>query len=89
MLTHGKIWTAIDALARRYGLSPSGLAKRAGLDATAFNRSKRVTTEGRPRWPTTESLAKVLTATGASVEDFVGLLDPEFPSLRKPPSPSR
>jgi phage repressor protein C with HTH and peptisase S24 domain len=89
MLTHGKIWTAIDALARRYGLSPSGLAKRAGLDATAFNRSKRVTAEGRPRWPTTESLAKVLTATGASVEDFVGLLDPEFPSLRKPPSPSR
>ena len=37
MLTHGKIWTAIDALARRYGLTPSGLAKRAGLDATAFN----------------------------------------------------
>jgi len=31
MLTHGKIWIAIDALARRYGLSPSGLAKRAGL----------------------------------------------------------
>ena len=45
MLTHGKIWTAIDALARRYGLSPSGLANRAGLDATAFNPSKRVTTE--------------------------------------------
>ena len=52
MLTHGKIWTAIDALARRYGLTPSGLARRAGLDATAFNPSKRTTTEGRPRWPT-------------------------------------
>ena len=25
MLTHGKVWNAIDALARRYGLSPSGL----------------------------------------------------------------
>jgi phage repressor protein C with HTH and peptisase S24 domain len=47
MLTHGKIWTAIDALASRYGLLPSGLAKRAGLDVTAFNPSKRVTTEGR------------------------------------------
>ena len=44
MLTHGKIWTAIDALARRYGLTPSGLARRAGLDATAFNPSKRTTT---------------------------------------------
>jgi hypothetical protein len=68
MLTHGKIWTAIDALARRYGLTPSGLARRAGLDATAFNPSKRVTTEGRSRWPTTESLAKVLGATGATIE---------------------
>ena len=74
MLTHGKIWTAIDALARRYGLSASALAKRAGLDATAFNRSKRVTAEGRPRWPTTESLAKVLDATGATLEDFVALV---------------
>jgi len=46
MLTHGKIWTAIDALASRYGLLPSGLAKRAGLDVTAFNPSKRVTTTG-------------------------------------------
>jgi phage repressor protein C with HTH and peptisase S24 domain len=72
MLTHGKIWTAIDALARRYGLSPSALAKRAGLDPTAFNRSKRVTPEGRPRWLSTETLSKVLDATGASVEDFVG-----------------
>ena len=87
MLTHGKIWNAIDALARRYGLSPSGLAKRAGLDATAFNRSKRVTAEGRARWPTTESLAKVLAATGASFEEFVELLDGEGPSLRKPAQP--
>jgi phage repressor protein C with HTH and peptisase S24 domain len=87
MLTHGKIWTAIDALARRYGLSPSGLAKRAGLDATAFNPSKRVTTEGRPRWPTTESLAKVLSATGASLDEFVDLLEAEAAGLRKAPQP--
>jgi phage repressor protein C with HTH and peptisase S24 domain len=87
MLTQGKIWTAIDALARRYGLSPSALAKRAGLDATAFNRSKRVTPEGRPRWPTTESLAKVLVATGASIEDFVGLLDADTAGLRQAPQP--
>jgi phage repressor protein C with HTH and peptisase S24 domain len=83
MLTHGKIWTAIDALARRYDLSPSGLAKRAGLDPTAFNRSKRVTGEGRPRWPTTESLAKVLDATGASLDDFVALVDAQRTGRRK------
>ena len=73
-LTHGRVWSALDALARRYGLSSSGLAKRAGLDATAFNKSKRVTGEGRLRWPTTESIAKVLEATGATVEDFTALV---------------
>ncbi len=61
-------------MARRYGLSSSGLAKRAGLDPTAFNKSKRVTGEGRLRWPTTESIAKVLEATGATVEDFTALV---------------
>ena len=83
MLTHSKVWNAIDALARRYGLSASGLAKRAGLDATAFNRSKRVTGEGCPRWPTTDSIAKVLDATGASLEDFVALVRAETPGRRK------
>jgi phage repressor protein C with HTH and peptisase S24 domain len=76
-LTHARVWSAIDALARRYNLSASGLAKRAGLDPTAFNKSKRVTGEGRPRWPTTESIAKVLEATGASFEDFTQLVSTE------------
>ena len=74
-LTHSRVWSAIDALARRYGLSPSGLAKRAGLDPTTFNKSKRVTGEGRQRWPTTESIAKVLSATGASFDDFTALVN--------------
>ncbi len=64
MLSHDQIWGAIDALAERYRMSPSGLAKRAGLDPTTFNRSKRVGADGRERWPSTESLAKVLAATG-------------------------
>lgn len=74
MLTHGQIWTAIERLAERAGLSPSGLAKRAGLDPTTFNRSKRVTPDGRARWPSTESIAKILAATGTSVDSFVSLI---------------
>jgi len=62
MLTHAQIWTALDRLAARAGLSPSGLARKAGLDPTTFNRSKRMTPEGRSRWPSTESLAKALAA---------------------------
>ena len=72
-LTHDWIWGAIDTLARRQGLSSSALARLAGLDPTAFNRSKRFTAEGRPRWPSTESIAKVLEATGTSLDEFASI----------------
>src|SRR5256885_1545956 len=73
MLQHVDVWRGIDRLAAKYGLSPSGLARRAGLDPTAFNPSKRITREGRPRWPSTESLSKVLGVTGESFSGFVTL----------------
>ncbi len=75
MLEHQSVWRAIDRLAARYGLSPSGLARQAGLDPTTFNKSKRITKEGKQRWPSTESLAKVLNATGASLSEFVSLVE--------------
>ena len=74
MLTHSDIWSAVDRLAARAGLSASGLAKKAGLDPTTFNKSKRITPEGRPRWPSTESVAKSLDATGTTVDTFVSLI---------------
>ena len=75
MLSHDQIWGAIDALAARYDLSASGLAKKAGLDATTFNRSKRVGPDGRERWPSTESVAKALAATETSMDTFVQLIE--------------
>src|SRR4051794_18393532 len=74
MLTHSDIWNAVDRLAARAGLSASGLAKRAGLDPTTFNRSKRITAEGRERWPSTESVAKSLAATNTTIDAFVQLI---------------
>jgi len=74
MLTHSDIWNAVDRLAARAGLSASGLAKKAGLDPTTFNKSKRITPEGRPRWPSTESISKSLQATGITVDTFVSLI---------------
>jgi phage repressor protein C with HTH and peptisase S24 domain len=74
MLTHAQIWTAIDRLAARAGLSASGLAKKAGLDPTTFNKSKRITPDGRARWPSTESVAKSLSAADTSVETFIALI---------------
>ncbi|MDA9432748.1 DNA-binding protein [Bradyrhizobium sp. CCBAU 51627] len=74
MLTHDQIWAALDRLAARAGLSPSGLAKRAGLDPTTFNKSKRVTSDGRERWPSTESVAKALAAADCSIDIFARLI---------------
>ena len=74
MLSHDSIWRAIDALAERHQLSPSGLARRAGLDPTSFNKSKRQSPDGRDRWPSTESISKILEATGATVDQFMALL---------------
>ena len=80
-LSHAKLWKALDALARREGTSPSGLARRAGLDATSFNPSKRFGPgePPRPRWPSTESLAKVLEATGVGFAEFAAMTETPHP----------
>ena len=85
VLTHGQVWTALDRLAERAGLSPSGLAKRSGLDPTTFNKSKRITGDGRERWPSTESVSKALAATNSSIETFVQLIGDGARSLQSVP----
>jgi phage repressor protein C with HTH and peptisase S24 domain len=85
MLTHEQIWTALDRLAERAGLSPSGLAKRSGLDPTTFNKSKRITPDGRERWPSTESVAKALAATNSSIDTFVQLIGDGTRTLQSVP----
>ncbi|MDH3195950.1 MAG: helix-turn-helix transcriptional regulator [Hyphomicrobiales bacterium] len=87
MLKHETIWAAIDALAERNGLTPSALARKAGLDPTAFNPSKRRSADGRARWPSTESIAKVLTATGASLEEFTAAITNPLSRLMPPGAP--
>ena len=74
-MKHRDIWRAIDQLAAHHGLTPSGLARTAGLDPTAFNPSKRAAKDGRPRWPSTESLARVLEAVDSGFDDFAMLVD--------------
>jgi phage repressor protein C with HTH and peptisase S24 domain len=76
MLRHKDIWSGIDRLAASAGYSASGLARRAGLDPTSFNISKRVNPQGNPRWPTTESISKILATTHTTLADFVALIGP-------------
>jgi len=74
-LSHAQLWKAIDGLARHEGISVSALARRAGLDATSFNPSKRFGPgePPRPRWPSTESLTLILNATGLSLGEFAAM----------------
>ena len=73
-MNHAQIWRAIDALAARKGMTASGLARAAGLDPTTFNKSKRQAPDGKPRWPSTESVSRALAAAETNWEDFAALL---------------
>lgn len=73
MLTHQDIWAALDRLAHKFAMSPSALARAAGLDPTTFNKSKRQAADGKPRWPSTESLSKVLNTLDVDFSDFASL----------------
>jgi phage repressor protein C with HTH and peptisase S24 domain len=66
-------------------MSPSGLAKKSGLDPTTFNKSKRITPDGRARWPSTESVSKALAATGVSIGTFVSLISDATGSTKSIP----
>ncbi len=73
-MKHDDIWRGIDTLAAERGLTPSGLARAAGLDPTAFNISKRKMEGGRLRWPSTETLAKIFEITGIDLGAFSELV---------------
>ena len=68
------MWNAIDLFANAQNMTCSGLARRSGLDPTAFNRSKRFSKFGQPRWPSTQSIAKILSATNKEFADFAQYL---------------
>lgn len=71
---HAAVWAAIERIAAERKLSPSGLARLAGFDATAFNKSKRVKPNG-PRWPSTETIAGILAVTGMTWAEFGRMVD--------------
>lgn len=70
MIEHINIWLAMERVAASRGMSCSGLAKYCGLNATTFNKSKRFMNNGKPRWLSTFTVAKVLNSLNMSVRDF-------------------
>ena len=76
-MNHYQIWHAIELFANEHGLTCSGLAKRSGLDPTTFNKSKRFSKYEQPRWPSTSSIAKIISATGETPQDFFKFITTE------------
>lgn len=72
-MQYNNVWDAVDKLAEKLGISPSGLARKAGLDATTFNKSKRVRPDGKNRWPSLDSISKILEVSGLTFEQFYHL----------------
>lgn len=88
---HALMWQAIDKLAETHQLTPSGLARKAGLDPTTFNKSKRFGKDGRERWPSSESLSKIWEVTNTAPHDFFEQDENEGDAIRPfdafPPQP--
>ena len=70
-MNHHSVWRGIECIASARNMSCSRLARHSGLDATTFNKSKRWSSDGKPRWPSMLSVAKVLESTGATLEELV------------------
>ena len=70
MITNSQTWRAFDRLALANKISVSRLAQRSGLDATTFNKSKRIFPSGKERWPSMCTVAKVLNSLHMTLGDF-------------------
>jgi DNA-binding phage protein len=75
MFDHDTLWHAIEEVARTRHWSISHLATRAGLDPTALSASKRLGPDGKPRWPSTHTISRILRATQLTLVDFAALVD--------------
>ena len=82
-MTHEELWRGITNVAKWMNLSCSGLAIMSGLDATTFNKSKRIGRGGHHRWPSTYSLACVLRAAGIGLGDFEKFMSASWPDTEK------
>ncbi len=78
IMTHEEIWHAIELFAHEHNMSCSGLARRSGLDPTTFNKSKRFSKYEQPRWPSTGSIAKIITATNSNPQDFFKFISADY-----------
>lgn len=72
---HAAVWAAIEMVAATMGVSVSRLAILAEHDATAMNKSKRITRGRILRWPSTLLVARIIKVAGMSFSEFGAIVD--------------
>ena len=75
MFSHEALWDGVERVATRQGWTLSRLASVAGLDPTALNRSKRFGSDGKPRWPSMATIAKLLKAANIPFSEFCRMME--------------
>lgn len=68
-------WNELNYLLRKALISVFALAKGAGLDAAALNKSKRQLLDGQPRWISTGTLRKILEIINTKFSDFAIMIE--------------
>ena len=67
---YSALWNTIMYIAEIQGKSCSGFAQSCGLNSTTFNKSKRQSRYGQPRWLAGDTLVKILMYTDMSPVQF-------------------
>lgn len=75
------MWRSMDYLARKMKKSCSGLALSGGLNATTFNKSKRQSKYGQPRWLSMETIFKILKSSDTSFMEYAAILQTLMDSM--------
>lgn len=69
---HAVCWRTINHIAVKLGLSLSGLAKKSGRDATAFNPSKQID-NGYMRVPNLTTILDILKVANMTWQDWASI----------------
>lgn len=74
MVKQETFWESLEKIAEREGIALSTLARQAGLDKTSMLPSKRYNLNGAMKWPSTETIGRVLNSLNISVQEYGAIL---------------
>lgn len=81
--THAAVWAALDELIARKGMTIADVSRAAMGHRRAFKPSCRRDANGKPIWPNTQSVSRVLSALNVSFVEFGAMVDTKLADIRE------